>query len=74
MSDHAMGSLEILLAAFAMGFALRSYFTKPSRKLPHGIQFPPGPTSLPLLLGSVLAMDANAPWLTYKAWSSKYGK
>jgi hypothetical protein len=73
MSDQAMGSLEVLLAAFAIGLALRSYFTKPSRKLPHGIQFPPGPTSLPLL-GSVLAMDANAPWLTYKAWGSQYGK
>jgi hypothetical protein len=71
MSDHAIGGLEVLLAAFAIGIALRSYFT--TRKLPHGVQFPPGPTSLPIL-GSVLAIDTDAPWLTYKAWGKKYGK
>ncbi|KAG2032098.1 cytochrome P450 [Suillus americanus] len=64
------GGLTVLLAAVVIGTALRSYFTKP--KLPHGVQFPPGPTSLPIL-GSALAIDVNAPWVTYKSWSSRYG-
>ncbi|KAG0700290.1 cytochrome P450 [Suillus ampliporus] len=65
MSDHVMGGLEGLLVAVVIGVALRSYFARP--KLPHGIQFPPGPTSLPIL-GNALAIDVNAPWVTYKAW------
>jgi hypothetical protein len=72
MSDHAMGGLEALLAALAIGFALRSYLSA-KQKLPHSAQYPPGPTSLPLL-GSALAIDVSAPWLTYKAWGSQYGK
>ena len=71
MSDHVTRGLEALLAAFAIGFALKSYFTKP--KLPRGVQFPPGPTSLPIL-GNVLAVDVSAPWVTYKEWGSQYGK
>ncbi|KAG1883223.1 hypothetical protein F4604DRAFT_1920406 [Suillus subluteus] len=47
MSDCVTGGLTVLLAAAVIGIALRSYFTKP--KLPHGVQFPPGPTSLPIL-------------------------
>jgi len=69
-SDRIIGSLEVLLATFTIGFALRRYFTKPN--LPHGVQYPPGPTSLPLV-GNALAIDINAPWLTYKAWGSQYG-
>jgi len=70
MSDRAMG-LDVLLAALVIGYVLRSYFTKP--KLPHGVQFPPGPTSLPIL-GNALAVDVSAPWVTYKEWGSQYGK
>ncbi|OAX39204.1 hypothetical protein K503DRAFT_690081, partial [Rhizopogon vinicolor AM-OR11-026] len=66
-SDRIIGSLQVLLATFAIGFALRRYFTKPN--LPHGVQYPPGPTSLPLV-GNALAIDINAPWLTYKAWGT----
>jgi hypothetical protein len=72
MLNHAIGALEALLAAFAIGFALRSYLNT-KQKLPHNAQYPPGPTSLPLL-GSALAIDVSAPWLTYKAWGSQYGK
>jgi len=71
MSDHVTGGLEALLVAFAIGFALRSYFTKP--KLPHGLQLPPGPTPLPIL-GNALAIDVSAPWVTYKEWGNQYGK
>jgi len=70
-SDRIIGGLQVLLATFAIGFALRRYFTKPN--LPHGVQYPPGPTSLPLV-GNALAIDINAPWLTYKAWGSQYGE
>ncbi|KAG0700293.1 cytochrome P450 [Suillus ampliporus] len=65
-----MGGLEALLAAAVIGFALRSYLAKV--KLPHGVQFPPGPASLPIL-GNVLQVDVSAPWVTYKSWGSQFG-
>jgi len=71
MSDGVTGGLEALLVVFAIGFVLKTYFAKP--KLPHGVRFPPGPASLPIL-GNILAVDVNAPWVTYKAWGSQYGK
>ncbi|OJA12272.1 hypothetical protein AZE42_08144, partial [Rhizopogon vesiculosus] len=56
MSDYLTltGGLETLLAVFAIGVALKTYFAKP--KLPHGVQLPPGPPLLPLL-GNALAVD-----------------
>ncbi|KAG2368141.1 hypothetical protein BDR07DRAFT_1457584, partial [Suillus spraguei] len=55
---HALGlvkgRLEVILAAFAISLALKSYFTKP--KLPHSSKLPPGPPLLPIL-GSALAID-----------------
>ena len=73
MSDYLTltGVLEALLAAFAISVVVKSYFAKP--KLPHGVQLPPGPPSLPLL-GNALAVDVSKPWVTYKAWGSQYGK
>lgn len=65
-----MSGLEAVLAAFAISLALRRYFANP--KLPHSGQLPPGPPLLPIL-GSALAVDVTAPWLTYKAWGSQYG-
>jgi hypothetical protein len=63
--------LTVLLIAVIISITMRSYFTKP--KLPHGVQYPPGPTSFPIL-GSALAINVNAPWVTYKAWGNRYGK
>lgn len=70
MSDFLTGGLEVILAAFAISLALKSYFAKP--KLVHSGKLPPGPALLPIL-GSALAIDVTAPWLTYKAWGSQYG-
>ncbi|KAG1744911.1 cytochrome P450 [Suillus paluster] len=64
------GGLVTFFAVIAISYAFRSYFAKP--KLPSGVQLPPGPTSLQLL-GSALASDADAPWVTYQAWGSQYG-
>ncbi|KAG2058774.1 hypothetical protein BDR06DRAFT_875536, partial [Suillus hirtellus] len=33
---------------------------------------PPGPALLPLL-GSVLSVDTQEPWLTYTKWGAAYG-
>jgi hypothetical protein len=71
MQDLVTSGLEALLAASVISFVLRSYFGKP--KLPHGVQYPLGPTPLPIL-GNTLAVDASAPWVTYKKWGSQYGK
>jgi hypothetical protein len=71
MSDLLTSGLEVVLAAFAISLALRSYFAKP--KLPHSGKLPPGPAFLPIL-GSALAVDVTAPWLTYKTWGDQYGK
>jgi hypothetical protein len=71
MSDRMKGGLEVLLATFAITVALKIYFAKP--KLPPGIQLPPGPPPIPIV-GNALAIDVNAPWITYKAWGSQYGK
>lgn len=71
MSDLLMNGLEAVLAAFAISLTLRRYFANP--KPPHSGQLPPGPPLLPIL-GSALAVDVTAPWLTYKAWGSQYGE
>jgi len=34
--------------------------------------FPPGPVPLPLL-GNILSIDSNEPWLTYTKWGAAYG-
>ncbi|KAG2132012.1 cytochrome P450 [Suillus bovinus] len=59
--------LEVVLAVVAISLALRTYFAKQNSD-----KLPPGPPLLPIL-GSALAVDISAPWLTYKAWGSQYG-
>jgi hypothetical protein len=63
MWDLVTSGLGALDAAPVIGFALKSYLAK--HKLPHGVHYPPGLTPLPLL-GYAIAVDARAPWVTYK--------
>ena len=37
-----------------------------------GLPLPPGPPPLPIL-GNLLDLPKDKPWLTYDAWAQKYG-
>lgn len=39
---------------------------------PHGLPLPPGPPTLPLI-GNLLDMPKEQPWLHYNALTRKYG-
>ncbi|OJA08705.1 hypothetical protein AZE42_10178, partial [Rhizopogon vesiculosus] len=47
MSNSVLGGVDALLAAFALGFALKTYFAKPKLPQLESIRLPPGPTLLP---------------------------
>lgn len=38
-----------------------------------GYPLPPGPIPLPVI-GSVLSINTEQPWLTYTEWRAKYGE
>jgi len=60
---------SIHLSLIALGVVLLvvawSYFPKP--------KYHPGPTPLPLI-GNLLQIPRETPWVTYKEWSEQYGE
>lgn len=40
---------------------------------PNGLPFPPGPPTLPVI-GNLLDVGDDAPWLDYSTLSAKYGE
>ena len=40
---------------------------------PNGLPLPPGPKGLPII-GNLLEMPTDKPWLVYNEWSKTYGE
>lgn len=58
------------LVLIILALTLRIFQSRINNK---GLPFPPGPPPLPLI-GSVLSLNTQVPWLTYTEWRAKYGK
>jgi len=63
---YALGCLAIFLFRRFL-FAFRDYRRR------HGIPYPPGPPSRPII-GNLLDVPKEAPWIAYANMSKKYGK
>jgi hypothetical protein len=61
-----------ILAVFPVSFVVITTLKRFIEKRQHRLPLPPGPAPLPLL-GNILAVDANEPWLTYTEWGKVYG-
>jgi hypothetical protein len=63
---HLSATLVILPISFVVITALRQFNANRRHKLP------PGPTPLPVL-GNILSISSQEPWLTYTEWHAAYG-
>jgi hypothetical protein len=62
-----LATLAILPASLIVITALRQFIANRQHK-----PLPPGPKPLPVL-GNILSIDAQEPWLTYAEWRDAYG-
>lgn len=56
------------ISAFALLLAIVLY--RYTRSKPH---YPPGPVGLPVI-GSLLDINQERPWITYGKWAKEYGE
>ena len=72
-----MGLLEThlyqTLAALFFGGVLFRQWSKSRSGNPKGLPLPPGPKGY-ALIGSLLDMPIDKPWLVYDEWHKTYGK
>ncbi|KAH7930182.1 cytochrome P450 [Leucogyrophana mollusca] len=60
-----------LAGVFLAAYSIASWFPRKKRN-PGGLPLPPGPSPLPIV-GNVLGLNAEAPWLSYTEWGAVYG-
>ncbi|KAG2087118.1 cytochrome P450 [Suillus discolor] len=71
MAPAVDGRLAIL-AGISLSFVAVKALGRLIKKRQNKLPLPPGPVPLPLL-GNVLSVNAQEPWLTYTEWGAAYG-
>ncbi|KAG2147549.1 cytochrome P450 [Suillus clintonianus] len=64
--------LPALAAISAVAYGLVSWWSQKKRN-PGGLPLPPGPKPLPVV-GNVLGIKIDEPWVTYTHWGATYGE
>lgn len=59
--------VSAVVSLIALTLWLGYNYTKPKHR------YPPGPKGLPIL-GSLLDINNERPWITYGQWTKQYGK
>lgn len=72
MSISAEYRIPALAAFSAVAYGLLSWWSHKKRN-PGGLPLPPGPKPLPVV-GNVLGLKIDEPWVTYTHWGATYGK
>jgi len=72
MSPSADYRIPALAALSAVAYGLVSWWSHKKRN-PGGLPLPPGPKPLPVV-GNVLGLKIDEPWVTYTHWGATYGK